>query len=84
MADARHGWRKNAKDNSVAIGEKTHKVLCEHVTKTNDTVTQRHGRFGTEKYISTFENLICSSSYPSISSLERNAILKVRMTPGMQ
>jgi diacylglycerol kinase len=29
MTDARHGWRKNAKDTSVvAIGEKTHKVLC--------------------------------------------------------
>jgi hypothetical protein len=38
MTDARHGWRKNAKDTSVvAIGEKTHKVLkCEHVTKTDD------------------------------------------------
>jgi hypothetical protein len=44
MTDARHGWRKNAKDTSVvAIGEKTHKVLkCEHVTKTDDLVTQRH------------------------------------------
>lgn len=28
MTDAKHGWRKNAKDTSVvAIGEKTHKVL---------------------------------------------------------
>jgi diacylglycerol kinase len=38
MTDARHEWRKNAKDTSVvAIGEKTHKFLkCEHVTKTDD------------------------------------------------
>ena len=51
MSDARHGWRKNAKDSSVvAIGEKTHKVIrCEHVTKTMDPVSQRHERLGTEK-----------------------------------
>jgi hypothetical protein len=44
MTDARHGWHNKAKDTSVvAIGEKTHKVLkCEHVTKTDDLVTQRH------------------------------------------
>ena len=58
MTDARHGWRKNAKDTSVvAIGEKTHKVLsCEHVTKTDDTVTQRHERFGTEKIYQHLKN----------------------------
>jgi hypothetical protein len=51
MTDARHEWRKNAKDTSVvAIGEKTHKVLkCEHVTKTDDLVTQRHEKIGTER-----------------------------------
>ncbi|CAC5410013.1 unnamed protein product [Mytilus coruscus] len=51
MSDARHGWRKNAKDTSVVcIGEKTHKVIsCEHVTKTMDPVSQRHERLGTEK-----------------------------------
>ncbi|CAC5392122.1 unnamed protein product [Mytilus coruscus] len=43
MSDARHGWRKNAKDTSVVcIGEKTHQVIsCEHVTKTMDPVSQR-------------------------------------------
>ena len=58
MTDARHGWRKNAKYTSVvAIGEKTHKVLsCEHVTKTDDTVTQRHERFGTEKIYQHLKN----------------------------
>ena len=54
MTDARHGWRKNAKDTSVvAIGEQTHKVLkCEHVTKTDDLVTQRHEKIGTQRIYS--------------------------------
>ncbi|CAC5384549.1 unnamed protein product [Mytilus coruscus] len=51
LTDARHGWRKNAKDASiVAIGEKTHKVLsCQHVTKADDVVSQRHERIGTNR-----------------------------------
>ena len=51
MSDARNGWRKNAKDTSVvAIGEKMHKVLkCEHITKADDGVSQRHGKLGTQK-----------------------------------
>lgn len=51
MSDARHGWRKNAKDSSVVcIGDKTHKVLrCEHITKAMDPVSQRHERHGTER-----------------------------------
>lgn len=57
MTDARHGWRKNAKDSSVvAVGEKTHKVLqCIHVTKKDDPVTQRHETFGTKKI---YDNLL--------------------------
>ncbi len=48
ITDARHGWRRNAKDTSVvAIGEKTHKVIHhEHVTKQDDHVTQRHEALG--------------------------------------
>ncbi len=51
MTDARHGWRKNAKDSSiVAIGEYSHKVLtCQHVTKRQDHVSQRHEMIGTEQ-----------------------------------
>ncbi|CAG2235932.1 unnamed protein product [Mytilus edulis] len=51
MTDARHGWRKNAKDSSVvAIGEKIHKVLkCEHITKSDDSVSQRHEKLGTQR-----------------------------------
>jgi hypothetical protein len=48
LTDARHGWRKNAKNSSsVAIGEKTHKVVsCQHVTKGDDVVSQKHERIG--------------------------------------
>ena len=51
MTDARHGWRKNAKDSSiVAIGDNTHRVIsCQHVTKTDDPVSQRHEKLGTER-----------------------------------
>ena len=51
MTDARHGWRKNAKESSVvAIGEKTHRVIkCENVTKQDDLVSQRHEQIGTER-----------------------------------
>ncbi|CAC5410208.1 unnamed protein product [Mytilus coruscus] len=58
MTDARHGWRKNAKDTTVvALGEKTHKVMdCEHVTKSQDKVAQRHERLGTQKIYENLEN----------------------------
>lgn len=58
MSDARHGWRKNAKDTSVvAIGDKTHKVLkCEHVTKADDIVSQRHEMKGTKEIYSYFSS----------------------------
>jgi hypothetical protein len=60
-------WRKNAKDTSVvAIGEKTHKVLkCEHVAKTDDLVTQKNEKIGTERIYSYFSllshNAMCHS-----------------------
>jgi hypothetical protein len=49
ITDARHGWRKNAKDTSVvAIGKKAHQVVgCAHITKCEDPVTQRHEAIGT-------------------------------------
>ncbi len=51
VTDARHGWRKNAKDTSVvAVGERSKKVLIHvHVTKKDDRVTQRHETLGTKK-----------------------------------
>ena len=51
MTDARHGWRKNAKDSSiVAIGDKSHQVLHHvHITKEDDHCSQRHEKLGTEK-----------------------------------
>lgn len=56
MTDARHCWRKNAKDSSVvAIGEKTHRVLqCVHITKQDDIVSQRHEAKGTERIYQYF------------------------------
>jgi hypothetical protein len=58
MPDARHGWRKNAKDtNVVAIGEMSHKVLsCQHVTKADDMISQRHERIGTENIYKDLKN----------------------------
>lgn len=58
MTDARHGWRKNAKDSSVvAIGEKTHRVIkCENVTKQDDIVSQRHEKIGTERIYKYLED----------------------------
>ncbi|CAG2254076.1 unnamed protein product [Mytilus edulis] len=58
MTDARHGWRKNAKDTTVvALGEKTHKVMdCEHITKSQDKVAQRHERLGTQIIYENLEN----------------------------
>ncbi len=53
MSDARHGWRRNAKDTSiVAIGEKCHKVVHhEHITKRDDHVIQRHEALGTQRIL---------------------------------
>jgi len=50
LTDARHGWRKNAKDSSiVTIGEKSHQVIHHaHVTKKDDPVSQRHEKLGTQ------------------------------------
>lgn len=51
ITDARHGWRKHAKDsNIVCIGQASHKVLNDvHVTKSDDPVSQRHEMVGTRK-----------------------------------
>ena len=65
MTDARHGWRKNSKDTTVvALGDKTHKVMdCEHVTKAQDKVSQRHERLGIEKiYNNLAAKDVCQNS----------------------
>ena len=58
ITDARHGWRKNAKDTSVVtIGEKSSMVLLHtHVTKADDHVTQRHELLGTKQVYEYFES----------------------------
>ena len=55
--DARHGWRKNSKDTSVvALGKETHKVIGhEHITKEDDSVSQRHELLGTKRLYDHFE-----------------------------
>ena len=57
LGDARHGWRKNAKDCSVvAMGNNSHKVIaCQHVTKQDDHVAQRHETIGTRKILDSLE-----------------------------
>ena len=57
MSDARHSTRRNAKDTSVVvIGEKSHQVMVhEHITKKDDSVTQRHERLGTNNVMDAFE-----------------------------
>ena len=59
MTDAHHGWRKKAKDSSiVAIGEKTHRVIkCEHVTKKDDPVSQRHEKNGNWKNLQPMKSV---------------------------
>lgn len=71
LTDARHGWRKNAKDTSVvAIGEKSHKILdCVHVTKQQDPVSQRHERIGTE---AIYDNFTSQDVTIKIHSHDRN------------
>ena len=71
LSDARHGWRKNAKDTSVvAIGDQSHKVLdCIHVTKQQDPVSQRHEKYGTELI---YENFASKDVTIKIHSHDRN------------
>jgi hypothetical protein len=58
MSDARHGWRKNAKDTSVVvIGDTSHKVIRhEHITKKDDPITQRHEHLGTERALNKLKD----------------------------
>lgn len=84
MSDARHGWRKNAKDTSVVvIGDNSHKVLChEHVTKADDPITQRHEKLGTKNVLDKFEeknigvNLWIHDRNTSVNSLLREKQIK--------
>ena len=83
MTDARHGWRKNAKDSSiVAIGEKTHKVLnCCHITKQDDIVSQRHELKGTEKVYDYFaESDVTIKVHTHDRNLSVNKLIKGTLT----
>lgn len=51
LSDARHGWRKNAKQSDiVALGMDTHKVVgAITVTHDDDPVSQRHELIGAKR-----------------------------------
>ena len=59
MTDARHGWRRNAKDTDVVcIGENTHKVLnLQHVTRREEPCSQRHELVGTKRIFEGFSKM---------------------------
>lgn len=75
ITDARHGWRKNAKDTSVvAVGEKSHKILnCVHITTADDPETQRHEKIGTEKI---YRDLEAEQVTVQIHTHDRNLSIK--------
>lgn len=81
MSDARHGWRKNAKDSSiVVIGEKSHKVLCHKlVTTADDPCTQRHETLGTKAVMDDFdEKGICVNMWIHDRNVSLNKEIKSR------
>lgn len=72
--DARHGWRKNAKDSSVvAIGFKSHKVIrIEHITKHDDPISQRHECVGTTRIYNYLEN---QGTFVNVHAHDSNAAI---------
>lgn len=58
LTDARHGWRKNARQTDVVcIGDKTKKVVAyEVVTTQDDPCAQRHELIGTKKVYEQLES----------------------------
>ena len=71
MTDARHGWRKNAKDSSiVAIREQSHQVLQHvHITKHDDHCSQRHEKLGTQR---VYEYLASQDVSVAVHTHDRN------------
>ena len=59
LTDARHGWRKNARQTDVVcMGGKHHKVIAlETVTSKDDPVAQRHEKIGTIRLYDQLESL---------------------------
>ena len=57
LTDARHGWRKNAKDTDVVcIGEKKHRILnVQHVTKHEEPSSQKHELVGVKRMYDYFD-----------------------------
>ena len=59
MTDARHACRKNSlHSDHIAIGQKTHKILdVQHITKTEETSSQKHEALGCRKMYEEFDRL---------------------------
>ena len=51
LTDARHCWRKNAKDSTiVALGDLSHKVVaCQHISTQEEPISQKHEKLGSER-----------------------------------
>ena len=78
MTDARHGYRKNAKDTNVmCLGQTTHKVLKDiHVTKDDDGCAQRHELLGKKRLYEYFDSrspFISGPVYVRAHAHDRNA-----------
>ncbi|CAC5412437.1 unnamed protein product [Mytilus coruscus] len=79
MTDSPLGWRKNAKDSSVvAIEDKIHKVLN---TKSDDSVSQRHEKLGTQRIYQYLEE---QDVQVNVHSYDRNlSIIKLVKDKGI-
>ncbi len=76
--DARHGWRKNAKDTSVVcLGSKTHKFIRhDHVTKRDDPVSQRHEVIGCRRVFEHLEEIVPVNIHAHDRNLSINLITR--------
>ena len=59
MTDARHACRKNSfHSDHIAIGQKTHKIIdVQHLTKREETSSQKHEALGCSKMYEEFDRL---------------------------
>ena len=78
VTDARHGWRKNARQTDVpCLGHKTNKVIAYSIiTKHDDRVSQRHERSGTEKIKEHFETCPDGPVSVAVHAHDRNLSVK--------
>lgn len=76
MTDARHGWRRNAAQSDIAIGQTHHHgVGLAVVTRQDDPVSQRHGIRGVENLYQHFDenDIYVASSKGVTKEMKKNA-----------